>query len=287
MSRTPCGALAALLLVGGLVLARDDAGIVSPAPGATIGPEARFVFDAPPGAKTTIFQMDQVELARFSGPGRHTLDRRLSRPGRRQFNVKVYDEAGRLVRHARVDVVVRGGDLVPPTARGPIRPHRGRKGVVRLNERTAVMLANARRWLEAHGGCPPGRAAPAWLLQGSYSGSVGASAGTHDGGGAIDLSVAGLSPAARERLVRALREAGFAAWLRRTPTFSIDHVHAIAVGDPDLPPAARSQVRDYFQGRDGLKGRRRDPHGGPVVKAWMRPFLQRDGLSAALGRLGA
>lgn len=249
-------------------LAQD---IVAPKDGATIGPQAtRFVVVAPPGTKTTILSMDGVELGRFSGPGQHELTRRIEQPGRRGLLAKSFDPSGRPTGSTRISVVARSHELVPPAARGRIRTYPGKRGVVRLNERTAAMLANARRWLEANGGCSPARASSRNVVQGSYSRGVGASAGTHDRGGALDLSVAGLTAAQRGRLVRALREAGFAAWLRRRPTFTSDHIHAIAIGDPDLPASARRQVRDYLNGRDGLAGDRRDPHGGPLVKSWMR-----------------
>lgn len=92
------------------------------------------------------------------------------------------------------------------------------------------------------------------LSQGSYNpGGVGASAGTHDGGGAVDLSVSDRSTTQRWEIVHALRTVGFAAWLRTPdqgpwPT----HIHAIAIGDTDLSIAARNQVADYYIGKNGL-----------------------------------
>lgn len=170
----------------------------------------------------------------------------------------------------------------PPLSRGEIRGFAGKNGRIKLNERTATMLAHARGWLAGHGGCPAARATPAWITQGSYSANVEASAGTHDGGGTFDMSVAGLTGPQKQALVRALREAGFAAWLRGAPSF-VPHIHAVAIGDPDLPRAARAQVADYFAGKDGLAGRRRDPHGGPIIKAWMEKFGARvAGITAAL-----
>ena len=73
------------------------------------------------------------------------------------------------------------------------------------------------------------------LTQGSYNpGGVDASAGTHDGGGAMDISVSGISSANRTKLLTALRKVGFAAWLR-TPAQGFDyHIHAMAISDPDL-----------------------------------------------------
>lgn len=105
--------------------------------------------------------------------------------------------------------------------------------------------------------------------QGSYNrGGVSASAGTHDGCGAVDIAAANLSPAQRDRVVRECRRVGFAAWLR-TPAQSSwpFHVHAIAVqpgGKPDrgcLSFGAHSQVIDYYEGRNGLASR--GPDDGP------------------------
>ncbi|MGH3660028.1 MAG: peptidoglycan-binding domain-containing protein, partial [Micromonosporaceae bacterium] len=72
------------------------------------------------------------------------------------------------------------------------------------------------------------------LTQGSYTSSNPNSAGTHAGGGAVDISVSGLSSTNRWRMVRELRRVGFAAWLR-TPSQGDwgYHIHAIAVNDTD------------------------------------------------------
>lgn len=269
MNTTAPFTAAALALTLALPALAQD--IVAPKDGASIGPQAtRFVVVAPAGTKTTILSMDGVELGRFSGPGRHELSRRIEQPGHRTLLARSFDASGALKGTARARVRAQALELIPPSARGRIRTYPGKYGAVRMNERTAAMLANARGWLTSNGGCPPTRASSRNVTQGSYSRSVSASAGTHDGGGALDLSVAGLSATQRARLVRALREAGFAAWLRKRPTFDSDHVHALAIGDPDLPASARNQVEAYFNGRDGLVGNRRDPHGGPLVKSWMR-----------------
>ncbi|HEY3480232.1 MAG TPA: peptidoglycan-binding protein, partial [Streptomyces sp.] len=73
------------------------------------------------------------------------------------------------------------------------------------------------------------------LTQGSYNpGGVDASAGTHDGGGAMDISVSGMSSTTRTNFIKALRRVGFAAWYR-TPAQGFDyHIHAEAISDPDL-----------------------------------------------------
>ncbi len=152
---------------------------------------------------------------------------------------------------------------------------------VQLNLRTLAMLDHAQALLTAAGGRVRLRDA---LMQGSYNpGGVAASFGTHDGGGAVDLSV-------RSRvdgrvltdeiplLLTALRTAGFAAWLRDAGELypgSPIHIHAIAVGDRDLSPAARAQIdgsQGYLRGYNGLPldygGPAFDPL-PPVVCGWM------------------
>ncbi|HEX2145134.1 MAG TPA: peptidoglycan-binding protein [Glycomyces sp.] len=115
---------------------------------------------------------------------------------------------------------------------------------VRVNTRTKNMLAAA-------------DAKVTWnltLSQGSYNpGGDPTSAGTHDGGGVVDLDVDGLSTTRRWRTVAALREVGFAAWLR-TPSQGNwpYHIHAVAVADTDLSGPAQPQVHDYFFGKNGL-----------------------------------
>jgi hypothetical protein len=92
------------------------------------------------------------------------------------------------------------------------------------------------------------------LSQGSYNaGGVDASAGTHDGGGAADISVSALSTTQRWETVKALRTVGFAAWLRSPDQGPWPyHIHAIAIGDTDLSVSARDQVADYYTGKNGL-----------------------------------
>lgn len=91
--------------------------------------------------------------------------------------------------------------------------------------------------------------------QGSYSTGVSASAGTHSGGGAVDIALAGLDDDTARRIETAMRRVGFAAWYRTAiPGTWPRHVHGIAVGCSDLASAARSQVTAYLNGRDGLAG---------------------------------
>ncbi len=123
------------------------------------------------------------------------------------------------------------------------------------------------------------------MTQGSYTPGLKDSFGTHDGGGAVDISIR--NPAnlneilfgEAPKMVAAMRKAGFAAWYRPTGTFgpnSSPHIHAIAIGDPDLAPAARRQIdgpEGYLLGLDGVPpqygGPHIDPHGGPIICPWM------------------
>jgi len=133
----------------------------------------------------------------------------------------------------------------------------------RLNSRTVAMLDHATEVYHALGGLLSFDFMDA-LVQGSYNaGQVAASFGTHDGGGAVDLSVR--EPVTRRvmtdeipLMLRALRIAGFAAWLRDTGELypgSPIHIHAIAIGDGELSEAARAQIDGpfgYLRGYNGL-----------------------------------
>lgn len=103
------------------------------------------------------------------------------------------------------------------------------------------------------------------LTQGSYNpGGVGGSAGTHDGGGAADISVSGMTTTVRTTVVRVLREVGFAAWYRSPSEGDWGpHIHVIALADTDQASAARNQAGDYYLGLNGLANR--GPDTGPTV----------------------
>lgn len=123
------------------------------------------------------------------------------------------------------------------------------------------------------------------ITQGSYSTGVSASFGTHDGGGAVDLSVLREGTYTIlwddiEPMLRALRLAGFAAWLREYGELYPDspiHIHAIAIGDAELSPAAQEQLTGpagYFRGYSGLPfptgaNPTLDRYGGPILCQWM------------------
>jgi peptidoglycan hydrolase-like protein with peptidoglycan-binding domain len=129
----------------------------------------------------------------------------------------------------------------------------GYRGVT-MNTRTKAMLLAAENLLGFQ----------LTMTQGSYSSGVGASAGTHDGGGALDISVSGMSVATRNNVALNLRKVGFAAWVR-TPAQGDwgYHIHAIALSDTDLSSGAQHQAGDYYLGYNGLAGRGADD--GPKV----------------------
>lgn len=132
--------------------------------------------------------------------------------------------------------------------------------------------------------------------QGSYNTSVGASAGTHAGGGAVDIRCSNLTRAQALETVRVMRTVGFAAFLRLPSEGPWpEHIHAIAVGCQDLSAAARRQIDGrnangdpigLRNGRNGLANNGPDPHrdmGLPVI-TWEQ-YLEGDGI-VALPRKG-
>ena len=101
--------------------------------------------------------------------------------------------------------------------------------------------------------------------QGSYSTSISASAGTHSGGGAVDLMHPSWSVADYDTVAKLSRKIGFAGW-HRTPQQSNwpRHCHLIAVqrgGRNDkgvLSTSAHSQVKAYYDGKNGLANNGKD-----------------------------
>jgi hypothetical protein len=126
---------------------------------------------------------------------------------------------------------------------------------VTLNTRTKTMLLEAERLL--------GRQLV--LSQGSYNpGGDPSSAGTHDGGGVMDVSVDGMTSATRIDVARKLRTVGFAAWVRNPSQGDWPyHIHAVALADTDQSTQAQHQSGDYYLGMNGLANRA--PDDGPVV----------------------
>lgn len=106
------------------------------------------------------------------------------------------------------------------------------------------------------------------IMQGSYNGGVGASAGTHDGGGAVDLAGADA-----ENKVRAGRTVGFAMWEREAWQGPWPHhVHGILYGNAKAAGAAKRQVAAYLNHRDGLVSNRWDATWRP---RHIRPYRYR------------
>lgn len=101
------------------------------------------------------------------------------------------------------------------------------------------------------------------VTQGCYNrGGVAASAGTHDGGGVLDLAQTSGA------LVRLLREAGAAAW-HRTPAQGFPHhIHMVLVGCPHLSSGAAHQIAEYRAGRNGLAGRGGDDGPRVTIRTW-------------------
>src|SRR5690606_37942474 len=85
------------------------------------------------------------------------------------------------------------------------------------------------------------------------------SAGTHDGGGAVDLVWYDI-----KRKNRQLRKANFAGWPRRRLPGQWDrHWHGILIGNDRASRAAKDQIVAYRNGRDDLASN------GP--DRWWRP----------------
>lgn len=161
-----------------------------------------------------------------------------------------------------------------------------------INARTLAMLQHAQ---EMYGGEIDLTGAA--LTQGSYHDNGSASFGTHLGGGAVDLAI--FLPGTwtidypnLQRLVRSLRAAGFAAWVRDIDEVyagSGYHIHAIAIGDPQLSLAATDQLTGtygYFLGWNGLPQADgipvTDREGGAILCGWMQAAGYSD-LSADAG----
>src|SRR5688500_9442169 len=116
---------------------------------------------------------------------------------------------------------------------------------MRINQRTLAMLTHAHKLyggeLEINGYA---------ITQGSYSGSVDASFGTHLGGGSVDLSVMSSYICTLlwdyiELMIRVLRVACLLAWLpdySKLYTYSHILIHVIAISDRELFGPAQAQL---------------------------------------------
>lgn len=109
-----------------------------------------------------------------------------------------------------------------------------------VSQRTVAMLRRAERI----------SGTTMYVVQGR--GNASASAGTHGGGGAIDIRTKD-RPTKTAARVAALRKVGFAAWYRNWS--GNQHIHAVAVSDPGLAKAAHDdlcQVYQHWAGGEGL-----------------------------------
>lgn len=142
-------------------------------------------------------------------------------------------------------------------------PWRGR----RANAKTILMLQAAERILGHR----------LVISQGSFNGTVPQSAGTHDSGGVLDLSVHTPGSSTRKK-VKALRKVGFAAWHRTPDQFRPqddvpEHIHAVSLFDDNLSAGAADQKAGYLADppRNGLASGALDD--GPKVPVPDRPRL--------------
>ncbi len=129
-----------------------------------------------------------------------------------------------------------------------------------VDSRTEAMLTEAERRLGSD----------LVLEQGSYNpGGDPTSAGTHDGGGVVDISVQGMSATRRTTVARVLRQVGFAAWVRDPSQGDWPwHIHAAAINDTDLSTQAQHQTGDYYLGLNGLKNRGADDGPQVPIRTW-------------------
>ena len=128
----------------------------------------------------------------------------------------------------------------------------------RVNEKTRQILVAANKLLASSKyGSEKGDLT---IVQGSFNGGgVAASAGTHDGGGAADITSFNW-----QNRVKVLRLLGCAAWYRpaRKNVWSA-HIHFIVIGDSSVSRGGKVQVTAYKNNRDGLAGNAKDPNWRP------------------------
>ena len=112
------------------------------------------------------------------------------------------------------------------------------------------------------------------ITQGSYNTGVGASAGTHSGGGALDLAAYDW-----KNKVKVAADLGAAAWYRPyIPGLWGAHVHLIIRKHGNLPSVAQRQVQDWDARppRNGLASHAPmdlswEYHPMKEIKFWYRP----------------
>lgn len=129
-----------------------------------------------------------------------------------------------------------------------------------INQGTKQILAAANKMLAtSHFG---GEQGPVTMLQGGYNkGGVAASAGTHDGGGAFDLT-----PYNWKNRIYVFRLLGAAQWHRTAiKNVWVEHLHTVVCGDGTASAGAKAQVQEYYANGDGLAGSLKDPDWRPDV----------------------
>jgi peptidoglycan hydrolase-like protein with peptidoglycan-binding domain len=112
---------------------------------------------------------------------------------------------------------------------------------------------------------------------GSYQTSTTASAGTHAGGGAIDIDARNLSAEQRNRIEAKGRLAGFqVAWERNAISgLWTWHTHALDPSCPNLAKPAVTQVVEFGGGGDGLVGTKPDSGTRENAEVLMQMFKLR------------
>lgn len=122
------------------------------------------------------------------------------------------------------------------------------------------------------------------ITQGGYNnGAVPASAGTHDGGGVIDVAASLVDTEAKRRI---WRKSGWAMWHRRTWEGNWpEHGHGVLIGCPHASAGAKRQVTAYKAGRNGLANGAADQ--GPQVAAvtWEKALADSKVYSTSVKRL--
>jgi hypothetical protein len=98
------------------------------------------------------------------------------------------------------------------------------------------------------------------LAQGSFSTDVAASGDTHSKDAVIDVRTAGIGLDAQETkdLNRALRDTGFASWIRDSRDGMDPHIHGCLISDPQMAESAQRQCDDFDKGLNGLRSHAKD-----------------------------
>lgn len=155
-----------------------------------------------------------------------------------------------------------------------------------FDDRTAAQLREMQRMGSKH----------FLYAQGSYS-NGSKSAGTHSGGGAVDIRVVNMNAKERIETVRDGRTVGMAIYYR-TIAYNRDgsllwgpHIHGVSIGCPDASPSAKAQMVSYKNGRNALASNAKDPHAALGIKptTWEQYLAKQKGVavvtSPTIGRV--